>query len=655
MEPRSSLSPEALLGQADFVRALARSLMADGNAADDLAQDALTAGLERPPGPAKARAWLASVLRNLLRERQRGAASRAAREQASARAERVPSTAEVLERESARAAVVSAVLALEEPYRTVILLRFYESLAPRAIAAQLGVPVETVHTRTKRALAQLRARLDRDFGPRSAWAALLLPLTRPSPAPSRQGESSPTTAPEKPAMLVPKLVLASLTLVALATTWSELRSSERGLAVATSEATELVAAPVEPAPAPEPEAALPGAREPVPVASLPSSAPFRSAATLRVEVTWADGTPATDVQVRVADVGRPSYAALEKRTTGAGSCSFTGLRAGKVSVQLDRKHRSDSATLVVGEETVLALQIPRGFDIQGRVQDADGAPVGGAEVWVGRAVEPAFLATTSAADGTFTVRSLQPRVGLWVRKDGHAPSLARSFRHPEGAVVTEVFELRGRGASVSGRVLDAEGQPIPGAAVLVDGQGMMREENPDLPAGMTGVVYAVDSLRGAHSGPVWVRTDADGRFAVGGVRPGTVPLGVLAPGSAPWRGSVVAEAGASASTEIRLTRGWSLSGRVLDADGNPAPARLMVHLARVPALLCPSVEVGPDGSFELQDLAPGKLSVWVQGATGAASTTLEGQAGGALTWDAHLGTETGDGPEIDSWDSLSGQ
>ena len=96
MESDSSLSPEILLGQADFVRALARSLLADAAAADDLAQDTLTAALEGPPlGAGRARAWLGSVLRNLLRERRRGEANRSARERASARVERVPSTVEV--------------------------------------------------------------------------------------------------------------------------------------------------------------------------------------------------------------------------------------------------------------------------------------------------------------------------------------------------------------------------------------------------------------------------------------------------------------------------------------------------------------------------------------------------------------------------------
>src|SRR5262249_20820531 len=52
-------------------------------------------------------------------------------------------------------------------------------LPPRAVARQLGIPVETVRTRLKRAMAQLRARLDRhEGGGRAAWCALLLPFTK---------------------------------------------------------------------------------------------------------------------------------------------------------------------------------------------------------------------------------------------------------------------------------------------------------------------------------------------------------------------------------------------------------------------------------------------------------------------------------------------
>ena len=137
MKPTTSgLSPDLLLGQADFVRALARSLLADPGAAEDVAQEALVAGLERPPQEAGAlRGWLARVVRNLALQLGRGEARRAARELLVARTERTPSTTDVVEREATRVAVVREVLALEEPYRSTVLLRFFESRAPREIAA----------------------------------------------------------------------------------------------------------------------------------------------------------------------------------------------------------------------------------------------------------------------------------------------------------------------------------------------------------------------------------------------------------------------------------------------------------------------------------------------------------------------------------------
>jgi RNA polymerase sigma factor (sigma-70 family) len=45
--------------------------------------------------------------------------------------------------------------------RTVLVLRFYEQLRHREIAALLGCPAATVRSRTRRALADLRKELDR--------------------------------------------------------------------------------------------------------------------------------------------------------------------------------------------------------------------------------------------------------------------------------------------------------------------------------------------------------------------------------------------------------------------------------------------------------------------------------------------------------------
>src|SRR5262245_43705709 len=180
-ESQPTLSPELLLTQTDFVRALARSLLADPHAADDVAQDTLVAALERPPRAAGGlRAWLSSVARNGALQLARSESRRRGREAGVARSERIPSAADVSERESLRAAVVRAVLALPDPSRTAVLLRFYEGRAPREIAALLAIPVETVRSRIKRGLERLREELAATIGADQAdWRRALLPLAGP--------------------------------------------------------------------------------------------------------------------------------------------------------------------------------------------------------------------------------------------------------------------------------------------------------------------------------------------------------------------------------------------------------------------------------------------------------------------------------------------
>lgn len=67
--------------------------------------------------------------------------------------------AEALAREEASAAVRDAVLALSEPYRAVVILRHYESLKFREIAAVLDLPEGTVKSRMAEALNQLARQL----------------------------------------------------------------------------------------------------------------------------------------------------------------------------------------------------------------------------------------------------------------------------------------------------------------------------------------------------------------------------------------------------------------------------------------------------------------------------------------------------------------
>jgi RNA polymerase sigma-70 factor (ECF subfamily) len=170
--------PETLLAHTGWMRRLARTLVRDDAQADDVVQDAVVAALRAPPrDPVALPAWLASAVKNGARQLWRGESRRTARETAAARREASPGAAEVVLRAEEHGIVVQAVLALDEPHRSALLLRFYDDLPPREVAARLGVPVETAKARIRRGVEKLRERLDeRHGGDGKAWRLALMPL-----------------------------------------------------------------------------------------------------------------------------------------------------------------------------------------------------------------------------------------------------------------------------------------------------------------------------------------------------------------------------------------------------------------------------------------------------------------------------------------------
>jgi RNA polymerase sigma-70 factor (ECF subfamily) len=180
MDPARTLDPAELLAHVHWVRRLARALVRDAHLAEDLAQETLRVTLEQPEGRvgggAALRAWLQRVARRLALDRFRADASRVARERAVAPHE--PSgeaVFEVVARSQRQRRVVDAVHELAEPYRSTILYRYFDELPTREIARRMEVSGEVVRKRLERGLAQLRERLDRDFGTDTrSWAALLL-------------------------------------------------------------------------------------------------------------------------------------------------------------------------------------------------------------------------------------------------------------------------------------------------------------------------------------------------------------------------------------------------------------------------------------------------------------------------------------------------
>ncbi len=185
---RGTMNPEIspalmarMLAQTDWVRALVRSLGADEATADDALQDAWVVTLRRPPAEDSSetnlRAWLAQVVRRFGVSQQRSERRRAHREQRAARSEYLPSTAAVVEREELRRRIVEAVLALEDPYRSTLLLHFFEGASAAQIARKHDVPASTVRNRVRRGLDALRLRFERERGTEwRTWATAILPI-----------------------------------------------------------------------------------------------------------------------------------------------------------------------------------------------------------------------------------------------------------------------------------------------------------------------------------------------------------------------------------------------------------------------------------------------------------------------------------------------
>ena len=149
----STQNLHALLDQTSWIHALARQLVSDPHLAADLAQDTTVDALERgPDGARPLRGWLVTVMRNNLAKLRRGEGNRAAREDARRGTGLEPAALEVVEKAETHRNVVLAVLALEEPYRSTLLMRFFEQFSYDEIARRTGVTRAVVNSRVMRVL-----------------------------------------------------------------------------------------------------------------------------------------------------------------------------------------------------------------------------------------------------------------------------------------------------------------------------------------------------------------------------------------------------------------------------------------------------------------------------------------------------------------------
>ncbi|MEZ5989327.1 MAG: carboxypeptidase regulatory-like domain-containing protein [Planctomycetota bacterium] len=247
--------------------------------------------------------------------------------------------------------------------------------------------------------------------------------------------------------------------------------------------------------------------------------------------------------------------------------------------------------------------------ISGRVTDEQRRPLAGARV--SSATDPEYPAVETADDGRYELvlgRSFGDKV-LWVQAEDMA-WVEEVVEVPVGRLRVELDFVLHRGFAVSGRVVDEDGAPVPGAMVTASPRGGGQE-----PCG------------------------EDGGFVLRGLDPAAEVLRLrasapdLQPGLLVWR-----QGQARDGLELRLERGLVLRGRVVDALDRPVPgAWIMVAPA-----LSNSVEwaagSGEDGRFELHRLPPGELEVLVQ--------RFDDAEGGFAPWFTRLDAARAAGAEL---------
>ncbi|HVK86868.1 MAG TPA: sigma-70 family RNA polymerase sigma factor [Kofleriaceae bacterium] len=532
-----------LLAHTDWLHQLARALVGDA-AAGDVVQQTYEIALTHPPKREGAlRPWLGGVARNVARMTTRGRVRRQRREDAvvATPTADVPTPEELVARVQLHQRVASIVLALHEPLRSTLLLRFFEGMSAAEIARAQGIPAATVRSRLQDALARVRETLDEEHrGDRRAWAVVLVPSI--AAVPSGSAALAGGMLVKTGLKIVVALVVAAVLVVGAR--FAGLWGGDGG-ATATPPAPlakpAIPSAP--PATTPPARAAAAGPRE------LPAFHDADPQGTLRLEGQVIDEHDAPVAGALVAIDSNPPRVV---ETEGDGSFAFDGLIPRDYHVESSRGDGyAGPAWLRLGPDAEpVTLRMRRGGTVEVVVTDKrDGSAVEGAEVELRSALT--WKATTDAA-GIATLRGVGPTWSpLAVRAAGFAPAAMMLGASGAPAAPDRVSISLARGAALSGRVDDERGKPVGGARVVATSAS---EPMPVVDPRRDGVLAA-----------------ADGTFTLASVAAGTWRITATHADFAPQTSVPLTVDGEHEKTGIvlALTAGGVVRGVVKDKAGSP--------------------------------------------------------------------------------------
>lgn len=606
--PAPFVDVESLLANAGWVRALARGLVGRDDLADDVVQETWLAAIESPPRHAGAlRSWLRSVVRFTAHRVHREEERRSRREHAAAPSEgSVTPTGDLVSEVDLHRRVVEAALALDEPYRATVLLRYFRGCNAAEIGAMQGVPPATVRTRLRRALAQLRETLVREHPgePRDLGAGLLLlaglagaggigvAAASASAAAASAGTAASTSAATAPivtgvlVMTKAKLLVATLGVVAALVAgivWyaAASRSPSPPPPVVSRETHDTsrddLAALATPPPATPAE----------PSADLAADAPSPVGRVVHV-VTRAAIAGAEISLLRRSDIGTLEEI-VRTRSDASGRFALRGTHGSFTFERGDRIHAE--AEGFVPRDFYLQngfpsiVELAPGIRVTGEVLDPDGRPVTSGEVTPIRRITISSGKSRSVLsgrrlafyydglrderpipldrNGRFATTLVTPLVAFQARAPGFAPACSDVVR-PDPARPTHVVIRLAPAHVLTGRVVDEAGEPIAGATLSCRAATLDREPDRHF--------ESLDPWRWSAV------SDADGAFRIPDFPERCVTVWATHP---EYRtDGIFGPRDADTPVTVVMEHAQWVTGRLLTPGGEPAPeGRVVVRVA----------------------------------------------------------------------------
>lgn len=629
MHKTDAYTIESLLAERDWLAALASTLVADPQGADDVAQETWLAAVERPPRPGSGRGWLATVLRNRARDAQRRASRRTAREMRVARPEPTRSVADVAEQADTQRQVIAAVLALDEPYRSTVLLRYFEELDAASIAERMETTASTVRTRLARGLEQLRHALRAHHESEAAWRKALLPLSLPGG--SLRSASTLVSATFTAWPLVGTLLAIAVIAAAVLLVWQPFAEEEaaHGGSEAPprladgSQASDGGASTGRPMLAGrdvgggEPPAESGAAATHVALSDEDAQPPKPTTTALAVHVVDADGESVAEADVVLLDLSLSKYpvkAALvgQTKTDAQGRARFEKLLPkGNLQLRAAEGGRGVISRTYDGmdlPEEAVRLRLEPTLTVAGHVRGPEGNAVEGAIVALHAELpggHEIVAVKKTPADGAFRMagipRSLirsgtEPRSRIQVRAKGYVENWEGIA--PDATELEQLELALTRARRATGRVVGVRGEPLGDVSL---------------------------EFRDANGGG---STGKDGRFTAGGL-PATA-FRILFNSSTHAPREIEIAAGSERDIDlgdVELRPGRPIAGVVVDAQGEVMPG---VHVAVADDALDQFIRQGAtdeEGRFAFEHFGPGKHTVSVFTDSGGDTNRSDVEAG----------------------------